>query len=134
MGKNAYLSGAISNLDDDLCQVKFKAAELFVRQDAEKWDVDCKVINPMDYPDNGRWGQYMIASLPLLDMCDIIYFQPDWEVSPDALIEKIFAEREGKRCVFITKEELDKNIELLSKYEEIVSELAHDFEHSEEQN
>lgn len=74
-----------------------------------------KVMNPSILPEGFDWKDYMKICISMIDVCDQICLLDNWEKSPGARKEKIYAEAVGKKIFYfktLEKEEKD-NLECL---------------------
>ncbi len=84
-----YLSGAMASCKDTYRQ---KFAKMQKALEGEGYTV----INPAVLPDGLDHKSYMPICLAMLDAADAIYMFNDWYNSNGALLEKAYAEYQGK--------------------------------------
>ena len=90
-----YLSGAMAS-----CMDSYKG---IFAEEQKKLEADGHiVINPASLPVGLNDDRYMPICLSMLDGADAIYLFNDWENSRGALLEKAYAEYQGKECLYGT--------------------------------
>lgn len=93
-----YISGPISAIPIKEAYKRFNNAQSYLQK------LGHKVINPMTHDHNhGRsWAEYMIEDLTLLmkSKCNAIYMLKDWNESPGAQIEHIFAKTMNLKIIY----------------------------------
>lgn len=88
-----YISGPITGIPD--YKEKFMAA-------AKKLEgTGAVVLNPATLPDGMNRADYMRICLSMVDVADMVVLLPGWENSACAMIEKKYAEYQGKLCATI---------------------------------
>lgn len=92
-----YISGKIGSLNPQDVYNKFKNAQLKFES------CGCEVINPQDiaHDHDKSWASYMLEDLKALVPCDTIAMLPCWVDSPGAKIELAFAQRMGKKIIYL---------------------------------
>lgn len=90
--KVIYLSGKIAGMDPYECESYFDKAEQTVLEMYSKYD-KVEIVNPYKLPRiQDSWADYIIRDLIILKSCDVIAMLPNWENSPGAKVERVFAE------------------------------------------
>lgn len=82
--KRVYISGKITGLPFKQCRAKFKATEDNLKA------MGYEVINPFEISaklPKMKHHEYMHICKPLLDLCDAIIMQSDWQDSEGAKME-----------------------------------------------
>lgn len=97
MKKRVYISGAITGIDN------YK--EYFARAEQKLIEKGYAVYNPAKLSDImpldvTSWEEYMIISIEMLKMCDIIYVLNNWVDSKGAKIEVEFALENNKEIIY----------------------------------
>ncbi len=87
-----YISGPITGIPD--YKEKFMAA---AKELEEVFD-DAVVLNPATLPEGMNRADYMRICLSMVDVADMVALLPGWENSAGAMIEKKYAEYQGKLC------------------------------------
>lgn len=90
--KVIYLSGKIAGMDSQECESYFEKAEQKVLEMYSKYD-KIEIVNPYKLPRiQDSWADYIIRDLIILKACDVIAMLPNWDDSPGAKVERVFAE------------------------------------------
>lgn len=92
MTKRVYISGAMRSRMDS-----YRAIFADAQHELEK---DYIVINPALMPTGLDPDKYMPICLAMVDAADTIYMLKGWEDSKGALIEKAYAEYQGKEVLY----------------------------------
>lgn len=92
-GKKAYIAGKITG-DPDY-KTKFDHASLSVRVDGYS------VMSPAILPDGFDYDDYMHVCYAMVDVCDTVFFLPDWGQSPGAKAEHKYATEKGKAIKYL---------------------------------
>ena len=74
----------------------------------EKFNTKCKelkskgyiVMNPSVLPDGFEHQEYIHICKAMIDVCDLVYFMPCWIDSKGANLERDYAVRIGKGCMY----------------------------------
>ena len=88
-----YLSGAMASCMDTYQQI-------FANKQYELEYAGLTVINPAMLPVGLDSDRYMPICLAMLDGADAIYLFNDWQNSKGALLEKAYAEYQGKEVIY----------------------------------
>lgn len=88
-----YLSGAMAS-----CMDTYK--QIFLEQQVVLESYGHIVINPAMLPIGLDDSRYMPICLSMLDGADAIYLFNDWQNSKGALLEKAYAEYQGKEVLY----------------------------------
>lgn len=88
-----YISGSMASCMRTYKQIFEEAQEYLERQGHI-------VINPATLPIGLDGGRYMPICLSMIDGADAIYMFNDWEHSKGALLEKAYAEYQGKEILY----------------------------------
>lgn len=88
-----YLSGAMASCMDTYQQI-------FANKQYELEHAGHIVVNPAALPVGLDSDRYMPICLSMLDAADAIYLFNDWEHSKGALLEKAYAEYQGKEVLY----------------------------------
>ena len=91
--KIVYLSGAMAS-----CMDTYK--RIFTNKQYELERAGFVVINPATLPVGLDSDRYMPICLSMLDGADAIYLFNDWQNSMGALLEKAYAEYQGKEVIY----------------------------------
>jgi len=91
----AYIAGKITGNKD--YKTKFDCASLSLRLDG--W----AVMNPAILPDGFDQSEYMHVCYAMIDVCDTVFFLPDWIDSPGAKLEHEYALKHGKSVMYLYK-------------------------------
>ena len=91
--KRIYISGAMASRMDSYKEIFDKA-----QKDLES--LGAIVINPAVIPRGLDNDKYMPICLAMVDAADMIYMLKGWESSRGALIEKTYAEYQGKEVFY----------------------------------
>lgn len=84
-----YIAGKMNGLPD-------KGKNNFAEAEAMLKEMGFTVLNPACLPDGLPGDRYMPTCLTMVDTADILVLLPDWIYSPGAMLEKAFAEYQGK--------------------------------------
>ena len=87
-----YIAGKITGLEN--YQQKFRAAQ--DRLEARGYSV----MNPAVLPLGFDYEDYMRICFAMIDVCDAVYMLDNWEDSPGAIREHLYAWRTGKEIMF----------------------------------
>ena len=91
-----YISGPITGIKGYM--EKFKAAE------HKLTEMGYTVINPArvnaQLPEGLEHREYMLTSIAMLEMCDVIFLMEGWEKSKGCLIEFEYARNNGITMLF----------------------------------
>lgn len=88
-----YLSGAMANCAD-IYRMLFYREQLKLERDGHT------VINPAILPTGLAHDKYMPICLSMIDGADAIYLFNNWQNSKGALLEKAYAEYQGKDVIY----------------------------------
>lgn len=88
-----YLSGAMAS-----CMNTYK--KIFSRKQSELETQGHIVINPSALPIGLASDKYMPICLSMLESADAIYMFNDWQNSKGALLERAYAEYQGKEILY----------------------------------
>lgn len=91
--KKAYIAGKITG-DKDY-KVKFDNAVLSLCLDG--WIV----MNPAILPEGFDYEDYMTVCFAMIDVCDTVFFLPDWFESPGAKREHDYALKSKKKIMYL---------------------------------
>lgn len=91
-----YISGAISS-----CPNTYK--EAFENKKRELEAAGHIVVNPATLPIGLEGNKYMPICLAMIEAADTIYMFNDWQNSKGALLEKAYAEYQGKSVIYNTR-------------------------------
>jgi hypothetical protein len=86
-----YISGAISTDADHLDH--FQRTALALRGEGHI------VMSPTCLPCGFAYEDYMHVCFAMIDVCDCVYLMHNWQDSPGACREKLYAESKRKRVV-----------------------------------
>lgn len=92
-----YIAGQITGLDYAEAQHNFEVAEAFVKTAGHE------PVNPMKSPGEvpgRRWAEYLAEDLLILDTCDGIFMQSNWQFSKGAQLEHFAATLMGKEIFY----------------------------------
>ena len=87
-----YISGAISS--DPCYKAKFAKAERELRE------LGYTVLNPTILPQSLTDEQYLHIDFAMIDVCDVLYMLPDWEMSYGATEEYQYADKNSKKVIW----------------------------------
>ena len=87
-----YISGSISTDPDHLDH--FQRTALALRGEGHT------VMSPTCLPCGFEYEDYMHVCYAMIDVCDCVYLMHNWQESPGACREKLYAESKMKRVVF----------------------------------
>ena len=88
-----YLSGAMASCADTYRQAFYKA-QLELEREGHI------IINPARLPTGLEHEKYMRICLSMIDGADAIYLFNNWQNSKGALLEKAYAEYQGKDVIY----------------------------------
>lgn len=88
-----YLSGAMASCADTYRQAFYKA-QLELEREGHI------IINPARLPTGLEHEKYMPICLSMIDGADAIYLFNNWQNSKGALLEKAYAEYQGKDVIY----------------------------------
>ena len=88
-----YISGAMSS-----CMSTYR--QKFARVQKKLEDEGHIVINPATLPVGLDSDKYMPICLSMIDGADAIFLFNNWQISKGALLEKAYAEYQGKEILF----------------------------------
>jgi len=83
-----YIAGKITNSPN--FQEQFKKLENLLKAQCHL------VMNPAKLPLGFDYDDYMVICYAMIDVCEAVYFLPNWRDSKGANLEKEYAERKGK--------------------------------------
>lgn len=87
-----YIAGKMTGLPD-LGRPKFQAAAKKLREDG------FVVLNPAELPDGMPGDRYMPICLAMVTAADAVYLLNNWRESPGAILERSFAQYQGKLLI-----------------------------------
>lgn len=88
-----YISGKMNGLDN--------YHELFNKAEDEYSKKGYKVINPARFEHiEGKWSDFMLHDLHVLDKCDSILMLNNWKESNGAQVEYWFAQGKGLKIIY----------------------------------
>lgn len=87
-----YIAGKMANLPD-LGRLKFQAAAKKLREDG------FVVLNLAELPDGMPGDRYMPICLAMVTAADAVYLLNNWRESPGAILERSFAQYQGKLLI-----------------------------------
>ena len=90
-----YLSGKITGNPDFAEQ--FADAE----EKAKAAYYGAAVLNPAIMPSGMGQSDYMRISMAMLDCSDMVFMLPNWKESEGARVENAYAEKVGKKIVYL---------------------------------
>ena len=88
-----YISGAMSSRMD-VYRAEFSKVEQRLKEEGHI------VINPAALPVGLDSDKYMPICLSMIDGADVVYLFGDWKSSKGAVLEKAYAEYQGKEVVY----------------------------------
>ena len=88
-----YISGAMASCMDTY-------QDIFNKKQVELEKEGYIVINPAMLPIGLDHNKYMPICLTMIEAADTIYMFNDWQNSKGALLEKAYAEYQGKKVVY----------------------------------
>lgn len=93
-----YISGSMTS-----CMDTYK--DIFCVKQRELEAQGHTVVNPAVLPRGLDNNRYIPICISMIDACDAIYLFNNWEHSKGALLEKAYAEYQGKEIMFDEREE-----------------------------
>ena len=90
--KKVYIAGKITGLKN--YQNKFWVAKMMLERQGHL------VMNPAVLPAGFDYEDYMKICFAMIDVCDAVYMLDNWEDSPGAIREHLYAWRTGKEIMF----------------------------------
>ena len=99
-----YVAGKVSGLSDDYVVSKFQKASGFLRSNVSSDGRERVVMSPHVLLGNPGFphGDYMHVCYAMIDVCDEVWFLPDWETSRGALMEMDYAIKNKKPVCFFS--------------------------------
>lgn len=94
MNKKIYISGAMAS------RMETYKEEFQKAQEKIESEYHAVVINPAALPTGLDEKAYMPICLKMIDAADTIYMMNGWEQSKGAVLEKMYAEYQGKAVVY----------------------------------
>lgn len=92
-----YIAGPMMGIDGFNREAFFKAEKSLLKLP------NTTVLNPAVLPVDLPEKAYMPICLAMLEQSDVIALLPGWEGSDGAMIEKRYAERQGKKVLYLVE-------------------------------
>ncbi len=92
-GMRIYISGSMAN-----CMDTYK--DIFGRKAQQLTDLGAIVVNPATLPIGLADRSYMPICLSMVDSADAIFLFNDWERSRGAILERLYADYQGKLMLY----------------------------------